>query len=120
MRARTRLSQLLEMRDEIEGFNKRQSGRDLILKIGVHSGPSIAVTLNERLDYVGQTVNIAARVQALAGGGEICLTKEGHDASGVGALLGSYGIRSATARLKGVDEQTTVYRVGDVADRDDA
>ena len=38
----------------------------LILKIGIHTGASIAVTLNDRLDYFGQTVNIAARVQGLA------------------------------------------------------
>jgi class 3 adenylate cyclase len=34
----------------------------VILKIGVHKGAAIAVTLNDRLDYFGQTVNIAARV----------------------------------------------------------
>ena len=39
---------------------------DLILKIGIHEGPCIAVMLNERQDYFGQTVNIASRVQGLA------------------------------------------------------
>ena len=44
-----------------------ESGReDLLLKIGIHEGPCLAVTLNDRLDYFGQTVNIAARVQELA------------------------------------------------------
>jgi class 3 adenylate cyclase len=38
-------------------------------------GAAIAVTLNERLDYFGQTVNIAARVQNLAGGDEIWMTR---------------------------------------------
>jgi class 3 adenylate cyclase len=32
----------------------------------VHEGPALAVTLNDRLDYFGQTVNVAARVQDLA------------------------------------------------------
>ena len=41
-----------------------KADRELILKIGIHSGAAIAVTLNERLDYFGQTVNIAARVAA--------------------------------------------------------
>ena len=39
---------------------------DLLLKIGIHEGPCLAVILNDRQDYFGQTVNIAARVQALA------------------------------------------------------
>jgi len=37
---------------------------DLVVKIGIHEGPCLAVMLNERQDYFGQTVNIAARVQA--------------------------------------------------------
>src|SRR5439155_20181736 len=39
---------------------------DLLLKIGIHEGPCLAVSLNDRQDYVGRTVNIAARVQGLA------------------------------------------------------
>ena len=39
---------------------------DLLLKIGIHTGPCLAVMLNDRLDYFGQTVNIAARIQGLA------------------------------------------------------
>ena len=43
---------------------KEGSGHeDLLFKIGIHEGPCLAVTLNERQDYFGQTVNIAARVQ---------------------------------------------------------
>jgi len=37
-----------------------------IFKIGIHDGPCLAVTLNDRQDYFGQTVNIASRVQNLA------------------------------------------------------
>ena len=66
----------LEMREAVEQLNRDRPQRDFILKIGIHKGASIAVTLNERLDYFGQTVNIAARVQHLAGGDEICLTED--------------------------------------------
>jgi class 3 adenylate cyclase len=38
----------------------------LRLKAGVHTGPCVAVTLNDRLDYFGSTVNIAARLESLA------------------------------------------------------
>ena len=59
----------LDMRARIAQFNA-DAGGDLIgLKIGLHAGACLAVTLNDRLDYFGQTVNIAARVQALAGAG---------------------------------------------------
>jgi class 3 adenylate cyclase len=48
----------------------------LYLKVGLHQGPCIAVTLNERLDYFGSTVNAAARLPGLAEGGEIIFSGE--------------------------------------------
>ena len=48
----------------------------LILKIGVHKGHSMVVTLNDHLDYFGQTVNIASRVQGLARAGEIYISQK--------------------------------------------
>jgi class 3 adenylate cyclase len=71
----------------IEQFNETRSNRDFILKIGVHRRASIAVTLSDRLDYFGQTVNIASRVQHLAEGDEICLTRDVFSSTGVTSLL---------------------------------
>jgi adenylate cyclase len=44
------------------------------LKIGMHAGPCYAVTANGILDYFGQTVNIAARLQGEAKPGELVLS----------------------------------------------
>ncbi len=49
--------------------------QQLHLKVGMHAGPCIVVTLNNRLDYFGSTVNIAARLSDLAQGDDIWLTK---------------------------------------------
>ncbi len=48
--------------------------RPLMLKVGIHSGPCIAVTLNDRLDYFGGTVNMAARLEGLSSGGDVILS----------------------------------------------
>lgn len=45
-----------------------------LVKIGVHAGACFVVTLNEQLDYFGTAVNIAARAQGEARGGEIVAT----------------------------------------------
>jgi len=45
------------------------------LKIGAHAGPCYAVTANGVLDYFGQTVNVAARVQGEAGAGELVVAE---------------------------------------------
>lgn len=42
----------------------------LSIKIGLHHGPCIVVNLNDRLDYFGSTVNIAARLPNFSSGGE--------------------------------------------------
>jgi class 3 adenylate cyclase len=55
----------LRMRAAMEALNVERGTKDLVVKIGIHEGPCLAVMLNERQDYFGQTVNIAARVQGL-------------------------------------------------------
>jgi class 3 adenylate cyclase len=65
----------IDMLNEIEAINHGFPGKQLLRKIGRHRGASIAVTLNE-LDYFGQTVNVAARVQSLADTNEIYPTRD--------------------------------------------
>ena len=69
------------------------------------------MTHNDRLDYFGRTVNVAARVQDLADADEIYLTREVHDAPGVAALLTSLTVESGAARLKGLGQEMAVLRV---------
>ena len=101
----------LSMRTEIDAFNAKQADRSLILKIGIHKGAAIAVTLNERLDYFGQTVNIAARVQQLADAEEIFVSEDVYSAEGVQALLGSREVVSNVFKLKGVQQDLRVFRI---------
>jgi class 3 adenylate cyclase len=96
---------------EIRDFNRMHGGPAIILKIGAHCGPSIAVTLNENLDYFGQTVNIAARVQSFADAGEICLTEALYTAPGVRDLLAGYDVVAFDAPLRGIEGDARVYRV---------
>ena len=106
----------LAMRSEIARFNAARTEPDLILKIGLHRGAAIAVTFNDRLDYFGQSVNIAARVEALANGGDICLTREVHDAPDVQTILAPYLVSTAPARLKGVHDEVPVWRIHETGD----
>ena len=52
------------------------NGQYFTLKVGIHQGPCIAVNLNERLDYFGSTVNIAARLQSISAGNDMVLSDE--------------------------------------------
>lgn len=92
---------------------RRLGEGQLQLKVGVHAGPCIAVELNEQLDYFGHTVNVAARVQGLADGGEIVCTEEVWNVPGVQDRIRAAGLREhrQSAHLKGVAEDVTVYRL---------
>jgi class 3 adenylate cyclase len=46
-------------------------GKPLALKVGIHTGPCIAVNQNGVLDYFGSTVNLASRLVSLSNGGDL-------------------------------------------------
>jgi class 3 adenylate cyclase len=98
------------MIEGIERYNRTVS-RPLGLKVGLHRGRAIAVTLNERIDYFGQDVNIAARVQDLAEAGEICLTDDTVTATGVSHLLTARTVFRTDVQLRGVGQTVGVHRI---------
>ncbi len=107
------LSAALRMREAMGRLNAPEDREDLILKIGLHEGPCLAVTLNERLDYFGQTVNIAARVQGLAISQAIFTTEPVVSHPLVARLLDARGLKPTPHRasLRGIKEELTVYEI---------
>lgn len=101
----------LAMLQRIAAFNEGRGGTSVMVKVGLHKGAAITVTLNDRLDYFGQTINIAARVQALADAGEIYLTQEVYETAGTAQLLSDCSVERSTAQLRGVGGDVVVYRV---------
>ena len=86
------------------------------LKVGVYAGPCYVVTANGILDYFGQTVNIAARLQGASGAGEIVIDGLFADeAERAGWLSGHAISEHFEARLKGLPSPVRVARI--VADR---
>ena len=75
----------MRMREAMREINQTRGGEDLALNIGLHSGPCLAVMLDDRQDYFGQTVNIASRVNELADPTAILATKPIIESCGRGA-----------------------------------
>jgi len=86
---------------------------DLLLKIGIHEGPCLAVSLNERQDYFGRTVNIAARVQGLATSRSIFATRQVVTDSEASKLLQSNGIAATPEKrsLRGIANQFEIFEI---------
>ena len=103
----------LRMRDAMQQLNERHGREDLLIKIGVHEGPCIAVSMNERQDYFGQTVNIASRVQGLANSQSIFATGAVVDDGKTADLLLSKALtpQSQNVSLRGIEREVPVYAI---------
>jgi len=107
------LAAALRMREEMSRINAERKNEDLLLKIGIHEGPCLAVTLNNSQDYFGQTVNLAARVQSLASSRAILVTQPVLDDPKSTKILKSLSLRPTMQRaaLRGIADETTVYAI---------
>ena len=103
----------LRMRTAMKALNDRRGTEDLIVKIGIHEGPCLAVMLNERQDYFGQTVNIAARVQSLSTSQEIHITGPVINSAEVATILEKEAIKpiQKQAALRGIADKIVVYEI---------
>jgi class 3 adenylate cyclase len=103
----------LRMRDGMRRLNGESGEEDLILKIGIHEGPCLAVSLNDRQDYFGQTVNIASRVQNLAESYSIFATEPVVEYQASAEILARAGLvpTPRQVQLKGVTERVKIYDI---------
>ena len=69
------------------------------------------MTLNDRLDYFGSTVNMAARLQGQSVGGDIVLSQEMIDDPTVTPALAGLQAQPDRAALKGFAEPLPFYRI---------
>jgi class 3 adenylate cyclase len=101
----------LSIQDKVAEFNAGHGGEAIVIKLGLHKGPCIAVTLNERLDYFGSTVNLAARLQAQSVGADIVLSRALAEDPGVAAALDGRAWRDEVAPVKGFERPVSFRRV---------
>src|SRR5215469_8380183 len=103
----------LRMREAMARLNGAHDSEDLALKIGIHEGPCLAVVLNDRQDYFGQTVNIASRVQGLAMSPAIFATHSVVGNPRASAILEESGLKPVAQRsaLRGITNEMAVYEI---------
>ncbi|MPZ08835.1 MAG: hypothetical protein GEU89_01320 [Kiloniellaceae bacterium] len=104
------LAAALAIQRELGAFNAAEAS-PLTIKLGLHEGPCIAVTLNGRLDYFGTTVNMAARLQDQSEGGDIVLSESVAADPQVASVMGGLDSRSETTALKGFDAPAAFHRI---------
>jgi class 3 adenylate cyclase len=87
----------------------------LMIKVGIHHGPCIVVNLNERLDYFGSTVNIAARLPNFSMGGEVIISEPIRNDTEVIEYLEKNAKPNSLIRfqseIKGYDQSMDLWRI---------
>jgi class 3 adenylate cyclase len=101
----------LSMQDEVASFNHGRSDAGIVLKIGLHVGACIAVTVGGLLDYFGSVVNTASRLEHQCRGGEVIVSAAVlADPEVLDALAGRPAIEDS-AELRGLAEPVHFARV---------
>jgi len=89
----------------------------LRLKAGVHAGACLVVTLNDRLDYFGSTVNLASRLERYSTGHDVVVSDTVYDDPEVQELLGDPArdllAEPIEVQIKGLEDRSMrLWRVG--------
>jgi class 3 adenylate cyclase len=101
-----------EMHEQLSCVNLKENVR-LQLKSGLHSGACLAVNANDRLDFFGSTVNLAARLVAHCEGDDLVLADEIYQRSETQQFLGAIGQTgiSGEEKFTGFPNPVKVWRI---------
>lgn len=99
-------------------FSPRSEGSTLRVRVSMHTGVCIAVNLNSNIDYFGNTVNLAAKLQLCAGAGDIAFTEATMSTPGVRSHLEQSGavVEEVPFDFKPLGETINVFRWATHAD----
>ena len=103
---------VLAIQDDVAEFNRGRGDAYIVLKLGLHVGPCIAVTVGDLLDYFGSAVNTASRLEHQCRGGEVIISQAVlADPEAREALSGRKLIEDS-AMLRGLSEPVPFVRIG--------
>ena len=108
----------IEMQQAMPDFNQDLGRGGVAIRIGLHGGSSIAVTLNERPDYYGEAVNLSARLEGQGSAGDITMSKNFASDPAVSDMLSSHDIREQEMVVKGFTDATAITQITPLADDD--
>lgn len=105
----------IDVHYDIAALNRRlalSGDAALNIRLGVHVGPCISVTLNGKLDYFGATVNIASRVSHLSQGNDVVLTENMFTDRETQAEAARHGdVEPFESELRGYDRGFRLHRL---------
>ncbi|KIL49089.1 adenylate/guanylate cyclase domain-containing protein [Jeotgalibacillus campisalis] len=107
------LSASLSIQAEIESYNKEKN-TSLTIKLGLFTGPTIAVNANDLLDYFGHTVNVAARIQQQSEGNDIILSNSEWQMLAPSITHFQYDLSQMNTQLNGIQQEISLVQLKNI------
>ncbi len=97
----------------IAHYESKPANERIEVKIGLHSGPALVVTLNNRLDYFGSTVNTAARIQDKALPNEVVISQTLFDDPQIKQQISAVTdrVQRQNTEFKGLEGAFSIYHI---------
>lgn len=105
------LDAAVRIQQDIKTFNAKSGKTPIGVKVGLHAGRCIIVTLNNRLDYYGTAVNKASRLADQSGDGDIVISQEFASDPTIKPALEAFRLKKDSAQMKGFNEPMAFYRL---------
>jgi class 3 adenylate cyclase len=102
---------VLSIQDEVDSFNRGHADAAILLKLGLHIGSCIAVTVGGVLDYFGSAVNTASRLEHQCRGGEVIISEAVLADDEARGILDGRMFEEDSATLRGLNEAVRFVRV---------
>jgi class 3 adenylate cyclase len=85
----------------------------LILKSSLHCGPCLAVNANDKLDFFGSTINLAARMVDSCKGDDLVVSEEVHQRPELQTFLEQLKVRAEPSEItfRGFDTPQKIWRI---------
>lgn len=100
----------MAIQQDLKAFNSTRKLPDISLKIGIHEGSCVAMRGENGMDFFGSTVNLAARLQAQAQGGEVVVSRSLGQSEGLHENP-RVQVNRDKAKLPGFEETVDFFRI---------
>ncbi|WP_404407313.1 adenylate/guanylate cyclase domain-containing protein [Jeotgalibacillus malaysiensis] len=108
-------SAAFDIQEGLDQFNRDQH-MQLTIKLGLTTGPVIAVNANDLLDYFGKTVNLAARIQQKSKGNDVLMLNDDYERMNLDGY--EFEVVREAAELAGTSSIHQLVRINSIMKRD--
>ncbi len=92
-------------------YNRTAPECEVVVKIGLHTGRCILVSVDHRLEYFGSAINVCAGLKDLSHGGDIVMSEEFARDAAVTSIVKRYSPEREEIASQGIGDALPIWRI---------